>query len=106
MRLSKQLIPVVLVAFIGGQVVAAVQNNAILELVVGIATAVLAVLVYAWTVRWSERRPVTEAALNGATTRIILGVLIGLGWFGAVIANIAFLGGYHADGNGPRRDHL
>ncbi|WP_433178628.1 lysostaphin resistance A-like protein [Actinoallomurus sp. CA-150999] len=100
MRLLKQLLPVVAVAFVGGQVVTAVRGNALLSLVVGVATAVLAVFVYAWTVRWSERRAPVEVAAKGATTRIGLGVLIGVGWFGAVIVNIAFLGDYRVDGFG------
>lgn len=100
MRLLKQLLPVVVVAFVGGQLVAAVQGNALLRLVLGVGTAVLAVFVYAWMVRWSERRSPVEVAAKGATTRIGLGALIGAGWFGAVIGNIAFLGGYRVDGFG------
>ncbi|MGH3378931.1 MAG: lysostaphin resistance A-like protein [Actinoallomurus sp.] len=100
MRLLKQLLPVAVVAFIGGQVIAAVQGKALLSLVLGLATAVLAVLVYARMVRWSERRAPVEVAAKGATTRIGLGVLIGVGWFAAVIANIAFLGDYRVDGRG------
>lgn len=100
MRLLKQLLPVVAVAFVGGQVVTAVQGNALLSLLLGVATAVLAVLVYAWMVRWSERRAPVEVAAKGATARIGLGVLIGVGWFSAVIVNLAFLGDYRVDGWG------
>jgi CAAX protease family protein len=100
MRLLKQLLPVVAVAFVGGQVVTAVQGNALLSLVLGLATAVLAVFVYARMVRWSERRAPAEVAIKGATARIGLGALIGVGWFAAVIVNIAFLGDYRVDGLG------
>ena len=100
MRLLKQLVPVAAVAFIGGQALAAVRGNALLSLVLGIATAVLAVFVYAWMVRWSERRAPVEVAVEGATARIGLGVVIGAGWFGAVIANIAANGGYRVESFG------
>ncbi|WP_067478961.1 CPBP family intramembrane glutamic endopeptidase [Actinomadura hibisca] len=100
MRLLKQLLPVVLVAFVGGQVVVAVEDSPVLSLVIGLMTAVLAVLVYAWTVRWSEHRAPVEVAVRGATTRTLLGVLIGAGWFAAVIGNIAFNGGYRVEGFG------
>ena len=100
MRLLKQLVPVVAVAFVGGQIVAAVQGNALLSLVLGVATAVLAVFVYGRMVRWSERRAPVEVAVKGATARIGLGALIGAGWFAAVIVNLVFLGDYRVDGLG------
>ncbi|MFB9832975.1 CPBP family intramembrane glutamic endopeptidase [Actinoallomurus acaciae] len=100
MRLLKQLVPVAAVAFVGGQLLTAVQGNALLNLILGVATAVLAVFVYAWMVRWSERRAPVEVAVKGASSRIGLGTLIGVGWFAAVIVNIAFLGGYRVDGRG------
>jgi hypothetical protein len=100
MRLLKQLVPVVLVSFIGGQGVGALTGNALLTLVAGLATAVLAVFVYGWTVRWSEHRAPVEVAAKGAAERIGLGVLIGVAWFAAVIVNIAFLGDYRVAGFG------
>jgi membrane protease YdiL (CAAX protease family) len=100
MRFFKQLLPVMAVGFVGGQVVAAVQGNALLSLVLGIATAVLAVFVYARMVRWSERRAPVEVAIKGAAARIALGALIGAGWFAAVIVNLAFLGDFKVDGSG------
>jgi len=99
-RLLKQLVAVAAVAFAGGQAVAAVQGNAWLTLALGVVTAVVAVLVYAWLVRRTERRAPTEVAHAGAAARITRGVLIGAGMFAAVIVNIAFLGGYHVDGLG------
>jgi uncharacterized protein len=100
MRLLKQLVPVAAVAFVGGQALGAVAGNALLTLVLGVMTAVLAVVTYAWMVRWSERRAAVEVAATGAIARIGLGTLIGVGWCAAVIINIAFLGGYRVDGFG------
>jgi CAAX protease family protein len=100
MRLVKQLLPVAAVALVGGQLMAAVQGNALLSLVLGVATAVLAVFVYARMVRWSEHRVPVEVAAKGASARIGLGALIGVAWFAAVIANIAFLGDYRVEGLG------
>ncbi len=100
MRLLKQLLAVSAVAFVGSAGVQAVQGNALLTLVLGVGVAVLSVLVYAWVVRWSEHRAVTEVAGEGAVAATGRGVLIGVGMFTAVIVNIAFLGGYRVDGLG------
>ncbi|MGI5290474.1 CPBP family intramembrane glutamic endopeptidase [Nonomuraea polychroma] len=100
LRLLKQLVAVVAVAFAGGMVVGAVQGNAPLTLVLGLAAAALAVFVYARVVRWSERRPPVEVAAKGAVAATGRGVLIGVGMFAAVIVNIAFLGGYRIEGLG------
>jgi uncharacterized protein len=100
MRLVKQFLAVAAVAFVGGQGVAAVQGNPWLTLVLGLVTAVLAVLVYAWVVRRTEHRAPAEVARSGAVARLLRGALIGAGMFAAVIANIAFLGGYHVQGLG------
>jgi membrane protease YdiL (CAAX protease family) len=100
MRLVKQFLAVAAVAFIGGQGVAAVQGNPWLTLIVGLVTAVLAVVVYAWVVRRTEHRAPTEVARAGAVARLFRGALIGAAMFAAVIANIAFLDGYHVHGLG------
>ncbi|MFI0350165.1 lysostaphin resistance A-like protein [Actinomadura sp. 9N407] len=100
MRLLKQLLPVAAVAFVGGQAIVLVEGNAFLTLAIGIASAVLAVFVYARAVRWSEHRVPVEVAAEGAATRIGLGMLLGVGWCAAVMMNIAFLGGYRVDGFG------
>ncbi|NDU71859.1 CPBP family intramembrane metalloprotease [Actinomadura sp. DSM 109109] len=100
MRFLKQFLPVVAVAFVGGRLTMAVESSAVLTLVVGVLSAVLAVFVYAWAVRWSERRPADEVAAKGAAGRLAVGTAIGVGWFGAVIANITFLGWYRVDGFG------
>jgi uncharacterized protein len=100
MRLVKQFLAVAAVAFAGGQGVAAVQGNPWLTLVLGLATAVGAVLVYAWVVRRTERRAPTEVARAGAGARLTRGALIGAGMFAAVIATIAVLGGYDVHGLG------
>src|SRR3569833_2265209 len=100
MRLLKQQLPVVVVACIGGQLVTAVKDNALLSLVIGVATAVLAVFVYARMVRWSEHRAPEEVGVAGAPARLGLGMLIGVAWFGAVIGNIAVNGDYRVEGFG------
>ncbi|GAA4702494.1 hypothetical protein APR04_000389 [Promicromonospora umidemergens] len=100
MRLVWQLLAVMAVALAGGQAVMAVQGNHWLELVIGLATAVLAVFVYAWVVRRTERRAPVEVELRSAAPGIGLGTLIGIGLFGAVILNIAFLGNYTVNGFG------
>ena len=100
MRLVWQLVAVMAVALAGGQAVMAVQGNHWLELVIGVATAVLAVFVYAWVVRRTERRAPVEVELRSAAPGIGLGTLIGIGLFGAVILNIAFLGDYTVNGLG------
>lgn len=96
MHALKQVIPVILVAFIGGQVVGNVTGNPLLTLVLGLVTAVLAILVYGWVVRWSEKRAPVEVAPRRALGGLGLGVLIGFVWFGSVIVNIWFLGDYKA----------
>lgn len=100
MRLLKQLVTVLVVAFAGSAGVAAVEGNALLTLALGVAVAGLLVVAYAWAVRWSERRAPVEVAAEGAVAATGRGVLIGVGMFAAVIANIAFMGGYRIDGPG------
>ncbi|MGY6018044.1 CPBP family intramembrane glutamic endopeptidase [Streptomyces spinosirectus] len=100
MRLIWQLAAVAVIAFIGGQSVAAVQDNAFLTLILGTVTAVLAVLVYRWVVRRTEHRPVTELAREGARAAVARGALLGVALFGAVILNLALLGDYDVHGLG------
>jgi membrane protease YdiL (CAAX protease family) len=100
MRFIKQLLAVVAIAAVGGQAVNAVSGNPWLTLVLGIVTAALAVLVYRWVVGRTERREVTELTRTGAAARLTRGVLIGFAMFAAVIANIAFMDGYHDKGLG------
>ncbi|MEU4703846.1 hypothetical protein [Nonomuraea dietziae] len=100
MRLLKQLVPVAAVAAVGGAGVQAVGGDPYLTLVLGVATAVLAVFVYARVVRWSEHRAPVEVAAQGAARAIARGVLIGVALFAAVIVNIALVGGYRIDGLG------
>ncbi|MFG2786960.1 CPBP family intramembrane glutamic endopeptidase [Streptomyces sp. NPDC048419] len=99
MRLIWQLAAVAAVAFIGGQCVAA-AHNALLTLILGTLTAVLAVLVYRWVVRRTEHRPVTELAREGARAAAVRGALLGVALFGAVILNLALLGDYDVHGVG------
>ncbi|MEV4758803.1 CPBP family intramembrane glutamic endopeptidase [Micromonospora sp. NPDC049559] len=100
MRLLKQLGAVAAVAFAGSLAVGAVSGNAPLTLVLGVATAVLALVTYGWVVRRTERRAPVEVARAGAGAAVGRGLLIGAGMFAAVIVNIAFLGGYRVTGWG------
>jgi membrane protease YdiL (CAAX protease family) len=100
MRLLKQLVVVAVIALVGSQAVAAANWNTPLTLVLGLATAVLLLLAYAWIVRRTEHRAPVEVARKGAVGALGRGLLIGLAMFGAVIANIAFLGDYRVLGWG------
>ncbi|MEU8114641.1 CPBP family intramembrane glutamic endopeptidase [Micromonospora sp. NPDC048947] len=100
MRLLKQLVAVAAVTFVGGQAIVAVEGNAWLTLIIGVLTAVVAVLVYGWVVPRTEHRAVTELARVGAVARIARGALIGFGMFAAVIINIAFVADYDVNGLG------
>ncbi|MER5844748.1 CPBP family intramembrane glutamic endopeptidase [Streptomyces prasinus] len=100
MRFVWQLSAVVLVAMIGSQVVAAVENNPWLQLVLGLLVSVLAVLVYGWVVSKTEHRPATEVAREGAGAAIGRGMLIGVAMFGAVITNIYVNAHYEINGLG------
>jgi membrane protease YdiL (CAAX protease family) len=100
MRLLKQLVAVAAVAFAGSQLVGLVHWNTPLTLILGLATAVLALITYRWVVRRTEHREPVELARQGAGKAFRRGVLIGVGLFTLVILNIAFLGGYRIDGWG------
>ncbi|MGW7424804.1 CPBP family intramembrane glutamic endopeptidase [Streptomyces sp. NPDC054813] len=100
MRLVWQLLAVSAVAFVGGQAIAAVEGNWFLTLVLGVLTAVAAVVVYRWVVRRTEHRPSTEVGRDGARAAFGRGALIGVVTFACVIANIAFLGDYTVHGTG------
>ncbi|MFI7465009.1 lysostaphin resistance A-like protein [Nonomuraea sp. NPDC049646] len=100
MRLLKQLVPVAAVAFVGYAVAGAVAGSPPATLLAGVATAVLAVLVYARVVRWSEGRVPEEVATRGAARLLVRWTLVGAALFAAVVANLALVGGYRIDGFG------
>ena len=100
MRFLQQFLAVAVISVAGSQAVTAVRDSAWLTLILGAATAVIAVLVYAWVVRRTEGRPAAEVARTGAAARIVRGLLIGTGMFTFVIVAIALLGGYHVHGLG------
>lgn len=100
MRLLKQLGTVFVVALVGGQAVAAVDGSWLLTLLVGTATAALALVAYAWVVRRTEHREPAELARDGAGSATARGLLLGVLMFGSVIACIALTGGYRVDGGG------
>ncbi|MFE1803074.1 CPBP family intramembrane glutamic endopeptidase [Streptomyces sp. NPDC059517] len=98
MRFVWQLVAVVAVAFVGGQGITAAEGSPWLQLLVGVPAAVLAVFVYRWVVGRTERRPVTELALEEAPTALGRGTLIGVALFSAVIVNLFTSGYYEVDG--------
>ncbi|MFF5728324.1 CPBP family intramembrane glutamic endopeptidase [[Kitasatospora] papulosa] len=100
MRFVRQLLAAVLVAMIGGQAVGSVEDNPWLQLVLGLLTAVAAVLVHGWVVRRTEHRPSTEVAREGAEAAFGRGLLIGVAMFAAVITNIHFNAHYEINGLG------
>lgn len=100
MRLVWQFLAVAAVALVGGQASLALEDKPWLLFPVGLLTSVLALLVYAWVVRRTERRPVTELAREGAWAPVLRGTLIGVAMFGAVIANITSFGYYDVHGLG------
>ena len=100
MRLLKQFVVVAAIALAGSQAVAAVDWNTPLTLILGLATAALAILGYRWIVGRTEKREVTELAKPDAVGGLGRGTLLGVGLFTAVILNIAFVGGYHVHGWG------
>ncbi|MBL7253175.1 CPBP family intramembrane glutamic endopeptidase [Paractinoplanes lichenicola] len=93
-----QLVAVVAVAFLAGQVVTATQDNVWLLLVTGVVGSVLAMLAYYWVVRLTEKREVIEASAGTAASGLLRGTLLGLALFAAVIGNIAANGGYRVHG--------
>jgi uncharacterized protein len=100
MRFVKQLVVVVLVALAGSAGVQAMGWTPVPTLVLGLGTAALTLVAYAWIVRRTERREPVEVALKGAPAALGRGVLIGLAMFVAVLVNIYFLGGYEVRGWG------
>ncbi|GGK75406.1 CPBP family intramembrane glutamic endopeptidase [Mangrovihabitans endophyticus] len=100
MRLIKQLVAVAVVAFLGGQAVAAVSENPWLALAAGLITAVLTAVVYRWVVRRTEHRSPVELAGSAAVGGLTRGTTIGILMFGVVVGIIAVLGDYHVGGIG------
>ncbi len=100
MRFVWQFLAVVAITALGGGAIAAVKGNDWLSLVLGLAAAALAVLVYAWVVRRTERRPALDVAREGAVAKTGWGVVIGTGMFAAVIVNLFTSGHYDVDGLG------
>ncbi|NEA89040.1 CPBP family intramembrane metalloprotease [Streptomyces sp. SID7958] len=100
MRFVRQFLTIVVVYALSGAAVNAVRDNEWLTLVLGLASAALIVLVYAWVVRRTEHRPATDVARKGAASRTAWGILIGGGMFTAVIVNLYTSGHYDIDGLG------
>ncbi|MGY4644951.1 CPBP family intramembrane glutamic endopeptidase [Cellulomonas sp. URHB0016] len=100
MRLVKQLGTVGSVAVAGGLAVGAAKGSWLLALVLGLATAVLALLAYSWVVRRTEHREPVEVGLAGAGSALVRGLGIGLVMFSVVIGGITIAGGYDITGWG------
>jgi membrane protease YdiL (CAAX protease family) len=100
MRLIIQLAVVAAIALAGSTLAGAVAWNPALTLILGLATAVAALLGYTWAVRRTERRAPDELSRTGAVSALARGTLLGVGLFAAVILNIAVLGGYQILGWG------
>jgi CAAX protease family protein len=66
-----------------------------------LATAAAAFVVYVVGVRLLERRRVSELTPQRAPHDLVLGLLIGAGFFTAIIGGVALLGSYHVDGTLP-----
>ncbi|GGV70784.1 CAAX amino protease [Streptomyces longisporoflavus] len=98
MRFVWQFLAVMVMYAITGSAISAVKDNDWLSLVVGLASAALAILVYAWVVRRTEHRAAPDVAREGAVAKTGWGMLIGVGMFGAVIANLYTAGHYEIDG--------
>ncbi|MBM2614913.1 CPBP family intramembrane metalloprotease [Actinoplanes sp. LDG1-06] len=98
MRFVVQLVAVVAAAFLAGQAVNSVTESPWLSLAAGLVTSLIAVAVYYWAVRWTEKRDVTEALPGPAASGLARGTLLGAGIFAAVIGNIAVNGGYRVHG--------
>jgi uncharacterized protein len=76
-------------------------DSAALTAAVGVAGAVVAVVVYVWLVRLLERRrPVAEVSPRGAVAGVAIGLLVGAVVFSAVIGIIAAAGDYRVLGLG------
>jgi len=95
-----QLVVIEGIALAGSRLAAGVSGNQPLTLVVGLATAIIALLAYIGVVRLTERRKVVELAGQGAAPAVGQGAVIGLLLFAAVIGTIALAGGYHILGLG------
>ncbi len=100
MRLLWQLLAVGLIFAGGGQAMLTFDDGGWLSLAIGLATVVLAIVVYRWVVGRTERRPVIELGREGAWAGTGWGTLLGAGMFGLVVVNLAFLGYYEVDGLG------
>lgn len=100
MRFVWQLLAVVAISLVGGNIVLLVEGDPWLTLALGTLTAALTVLVYAWVVQRTEKRAVTEVARAGLVSQTALGTLIGFALFAMIILNIYFLEFYEIHGVG------
>jgi len=98
LRTVVQLAGVAVVAAVGDQVSQAVDGNGWAVLVVGLATAVAAIVVYRALARWTEHRQAVEIGPAGRGRGLAVGTGVGVVMFAVVIAALAVLGDYSVDG--------
>lgn len=99
-RLPVLFILMLAVDAIGANVNDAADGTALTGLIVGIATAGLALAAYVGLVRYLEGRRPQELALARARPDLRQGAVVGLGLFCATIGLVALTGGYHVHGWG------
>ena len=100
MRTVWQFLAVAAVWILGNLGMAAVKDSPSLALVVGVSTAVVAVVVYGWVVRRTEHRVPVEVSRKGSGAGLGWGTLLGVALFGAGIASVALFGDYAIHGLG------
>jgi membrane protease YdiL (CAAX protease family) len=100
-RLPIMFVLLLAVNVLSGLVLHVAVATPVTSLIVGVATAILALWFYSALVRRLEgRRRPEELSLSDARRGLVRGVLSGLGLFALTIAIIAMFGGYHVLGWG------
>ncbi|GAB3904299.1 CPBP family intramembrane glutamic endopeptidase [Microbispora bryophytorum] len=100
-RLPIMFVLLLVVNVLAGLVLHVAVATPVTSLIVGVATAILALWFYSALVRRLEgRRRPEELSLSDARHGLVRGVLLGLGLFALTIAIIAMFGGYHVLGWG------
>ncbi|MFC8734412.1 CPBP family intramembrane glutamic endopeptidase [Luteimicrobium sp. NPDC057192] len=98
LRTVVQLAGVAAVSAVGNQVATALDGHGWAVLVVGLATAAAALVVYRALVRWTEHRAAVEVGPGGRGRGLAIGTGAGVAMFAVVIAVLALLGDYTVHG--------
>jgi membrane protease YdiL (CAAX protease family) len=99
-RQLQGLLAVLAVAVVGRGLSVTIGGNSWVKFVIGLATGMASVAVYAWVVRRTELRDPDEVDRTSAARSVAWSTLAGFGLFGVVIATIAVLGHYTVAGWG------